>query len=159
MGLDYAETLFLTSPLHDIGKIGIPDQILLKQGRLSPEEFEIMKRHCEICYGILQQNYKEMNPFLEWRNMQQYLMCNNPLLETASVIAMTHHERWDGTGYPCGLKGNEIPMEYIVSFTPIKNLYEGAKFFRVVSTPPPLFTQIFRQQQLPVFCISVIGKN
>ncbi len=79
------------SPMHDIGKIGIPDHILLKPGRLSPEEWAIMQTHAEIGALILSGSESEF-------------------LQMAEVIAGCHHEQWDGSGYPKGLKGEEIPM-------------------------------------------------
>jgi len=79
------------APLHDVGKIGIPDMILLKPGPLTPEEFEVMKTHTTIGARIL--------------SGSQF-----PLLKLAEEIALTHHERWDGTGYPQGLKGEAIPL-------------------------------------------------
>jgi putative two-component system response regulator len=85
------QTLRLAAPLHDIGKIGIPDAILLRPGKLSVEEFEIMKTHTVIGGRIL---------------------CDSraPVLRAATAIAVDHHERWDGTGYPAGLQGREIPL-------------------------------------------------
>jgi len=79
------------SPMHDVGKIGIPDSILLKPGKLSAQEWEIMKTHTIIGEKILSGN-------------------NSELLQTAAVLARSHHERWDGSGYPDGLKGEAIPM-------------------------------------------------
>lgn len=86
-----AEVLRLASPLHDVGKIGIPDAILLKPGKLTPEEYEAMKEHTLIGGRILDASCSE-------------------LLETGKVIALSHHERWDGSGYPNGLKGEDIPL-------------------------------------------------
>lgn len=86
------ELIRIASPMHDIGKIGTPDSILMKKGRLTPEEFEIMKNHAEIGYRILAGSSSEM-------------------LQLAANIAQTHHEKWDGSGYPRGLKGDEIPIE------------------------------------------------
>ena len=80
------------SPMHDIGKIGIPDHILLKPGKLTPEEWTIMQSHAEIGALILSGSDSEF-------------------LQMAEIIAGNHHEHWDGTGYPKGLKGEEIPME------------------------------------------------
>jgi putative two-component system response regulator len=93
LGLDVAQCDLLqhASPLHDVGKIGIPDSILLKPGKLTPEEFEIMKTHTTIGAKILAGS-------------------DSPVMKMAEVIALTHHERWDGKGYPYGLKGNEIPF-------------------------------------------------
>ncbi len=80
------------APLHDVGKIGIPDSVLLKPGRLTREAFATMQRHTEIGARILAQHH-------------------SPVLQVAAQIALTHHERWDGSGYPCGLQGLEIPVE------------------------------------------------
>ena len=86
------------SQLHDIGKVGIPDSILLKPGKLTPEEFEIMKRHTIIGRDALQAAKKRLRSG------------TTPFLDLAQEIAYTHHEKWDGTGYPQGLKGEEIPI-------------------------------------------------
>jgi putative two-component system response regulator len=93
---EYVQLLYHTSPLHDIGKIGIPDNILLKPGRLTPEEFEIMKRHT-IIGGQTLQAAVDVHPEAKF-------------LAMARDIAYTHHERYDGSGYPYGLRGNEIPL-------------------------------------------------
>lgn len=93
---EYICELFKTAPLHDIGKVGIPDNILLKPGRLNPDEFEIMKRHTT--YGVEALRH-DADP-----NMTV------TFINTAVQIAGTHHERYDGTGYPNGLKGEEIPL-------------------------------------------------
>jgi len=86
-----AEIIELSSPLHDIGKIGIPDSILLKKGPLDEQELKIMRRHPLIGYEILE---------------------NSPskYLQKGGEIALAHHERYDGTGYPYALKGNDIPL-------------------------------------------------
>ncbi len=87
-----AELLGRASPLHDIGKIGIPDAILLKPGKLTDEEFETIKTHTTIGAQILSGS-------------------QSPLLRLAERLALCHHERWDGRGYPCGLSGDGIPLE------------------------------------------------
>ncbi|MBF0629039.1 MAG: response regulator [Magnetococcales bacterium] len=94
MGLSEAhcDLILHATPMHDVGKIGIPDRILLKPGRLEPEEFEIIKAHATIGGSILS-GYRE-----------------EPLI-TAHKIALTHHEKWDGSGYPKGLSGEAIPIE------------------------------------------------
>ena len=89
---DYATMILNAAPMHDIGKIGIPDSVLLKQGRLNPDEWEIMKTHVEIGVEILSDG-------------------TTPLLEMARRIAASHHEKWDGTGYPLGIKGEDIAIE------------------------------------------------
>jgi len=86
-----AEVLRHASAMHDIGKIGIPDQILLKPGKLDPQEWEVIKAHTTTGAQILADS-------------------SNPLVQMARDIAMFHHERWDGSGYPTGLKGQEIPI-------------------------------------------------
>ncbi|MEO7860554.1 MAG: HD domain-containing phosphohydrolase [Nitrospirales bacterium] len=114
MGHDVAEMLFLTSPLHDIGKIGIPDGILLQPRTLTPEEWKIMQRHCAIGAGILQQEVRRSSPVLavsEAESSDGNPDRENPFLAMASSIALTHHEWWDGTGYPQGLSGESIPLE------------------------------------------------
>ncbi|MBF0192121.1 MAG: two-component system response regulator [Magnetococcales bacterium] len=88
----WAETLFQAAPMHDIGKIGIPDLILLKPGRLTNEEWVVMRGHPEIGAGIIGKQ-------------------SSPLLQAARSVALTHHEKWDGSGYPRGLSGEQIPIE------------------------------------------------
>ena len=88
---DVVETIYRSSPLHDIGKIGIPDRILNKPGKLNAEEWEIMKGHTTLGYKLLKDSKSE-------------------IIKTAAEIAYTHHERWDGQGYPRGLKGKKIPL-------------------------------------------------
>jgi len=83
--------IYVASSMHDIGKIGIPDAILLKPGRLDPQEFEIMKGHSLIGAKILQD-------------------AEGRMLQIAEIIARTHHEKWDGSGYPFGLTGEKIPI-------------------------------------------------
>ncbi|MGD8110343.1 HD domain-containing phosphohydrolase [Vibrio sp. TRT 17S01] len=89
---DYAEKIKLASPLHDIGKIAIPDNILHKPGKLSAEEWEIMKTHAAVGAEILAGS-------------------NLEILRIAAIIASSHHEKWDGSGYPSGLTGEDIPIE------------------------------------------------
>jgi putative two-component system response regulator len=87
-----ADIMFYAAPMHDIGKVGIPDSILLKPGKLTPQEFEIMKSHSAIGARILRGS-------------------DSPYLRSAEKFALYHHERWDGKGYPQGLRGKEIPIE------------------------------------------------
>ncbi len=86
-----AELIFAAAPMHDVGKIGIPDSVLHKEGPLSPEEWVIMRQHTEIGAALLGGS-------------------ESRLLEVCREIAISHHERWDGTGYPNGLKGEDIPF-------------------------------------------------
>jgi len=85
------QNIYYAAPMHDVGKIGIPDRILMKPGRLTREEFEVMKTHTTIGAKILSGSKAEV-------------------LQVAQEIALTHHEKWNGTGYPQGLSGNNIPL-------------------------------------------------
>lgn len=87
-----AELMLYAAPMHDVGKIGIPDAILFKGEKLTEEEWTVMKRHPSIGYEILNGS-------------------DAPVLKLGASIALTHHERWDGTGYPKGIKGEAIPIE------------------------------------------------
>gem|GEM_PF-259296 len=92
MSVESQALIKLAAPMHDVGKIGIPDAILLKAGKLTPDEYAVMKQHPTIGATILGGS-------------------RSKLLQMAERIAATHHEKWDGSGYPEGLKGNEIPLE------------------------------------------------
>ena len=94
---DTVDRLFKAAPLHDIGKVGIPDRILLKPGRLDAGEFEIMKTHTTLGRDAIE-------------TAQQRAGVRVPLLETAKEIAFSHQEKWDGSGYPEGLAGEAIPL-------------------------------------------------
>ncbi|PJI98404.1 putative two-component system response regulator [Acidovorax sp. 69] len=101
------------APLHDIGKVGIPDAILLKPGRLTPEEFEVMKTHARIGADAIEEAIRSV---LDMSRGKQQLPSPDLMkpalqfLETARQIAAGHHEKWDGSGYPSGLQGDAIPM-------------------------------------------------
>jgi HD-GYP domain-containing protein (c-di-GMP phosphodiesterase class II) len=92
MTYDHARTLRLASALHDVGKIGVPDAVLHKPGRLDDEEWVLMRRHAQLGADILAGS-------------------KTRLIQMAEVVARTHHERWDGSGYPAGLRGEQIPLE------------------------------------------------
>jgi len=91
LGQSECERIKNATPMHDLGKIGIPDKILLKPGKLDPDEWEIMKTHAAIGAEILSESQSD-------------------ILNLAQIIALTHHEKWDGSGYPKGLKGENIPQ-------------------------------------------------
>jgi putative two-component system response regulator len=116
---EFVRNIYLTSPLHDIGKVGIPDCVLLKPCRLNAREWEIMKTHAAQGAATLSAAKKKF-PGTEY-------------LEIATEIALSHHERWDGTGYPQGLAGEEIPLSArIFAFADVydalvsKRVYKGA---------------------------------
>jgi putative two-component system response regulator len=115
LGMDsaFAETLFLAAPLHDIGKIGIPDGILFKRGPLTPGETATMRQHCHIGARILSEECRIRKAFLRGcgeaaGNVES---ARNPLVDMAASIAFCHHERWDGKGYPRELAKEQIPPE------------------------------------------------
>lgn len=91
LGEESVDILFNASPMHDVGKIGIPDRILLNQGKLEPEEWELIRQHAKIGADIIGTH-------------------SDDLLQAAHTIALCHHEKWDGSGYPQGLKGEDIPL-------------------------------------------------
>lgn len=93
---DYVRTIFMTSPLHDIGKVGIPDRVLLKPGRLTADEFEVMKQHVLI-------GSQTLEAALGTHSSAEYL-------RFGQEIILSHHEKFDGSGYPYGLAGDKIPL-------------------------------------------------
>jgi putative two-component system response regulator len=116
-GSERADAVRVASLMHDVGKIGLPDNILLKPGKLTAEERTIMQQHCEIGNRILSGSESE-------------------LLETAAVIARTHHERVDGTGYPSGLRADEIPVEGRIAA--IADVFDALTSDRVYKKAYPL---------------------
>jgi putative two-component system response regulator len=111
------ELILYASPLHDIGKVGIPDRILLKPGRFTPEEFEIMKLHSVIGGKMLETD-------------ESY-----PVIDAGRIIALQHHEKIDGTGYPKGLKGNEIHMHArIVSIADVFDALSSERVYKKAFT-------------------------
>ena len=116
MGLDgkTIERILYAAPMHDVGKIGIPDKILLKPGKLDTDEWEIMKQHTTIGARILGGSL-------------------TGFIKLAEVIALTHHERWDGSGYPRGLKGTQIPL--VGRITAIADVFDALTTRRPYKEP------------------------
>ena len=116
------EMLFKSAPLHDIGKVGIPDAILLKPDRLTKEEFEVMKSHTTLGRDAIV--HAEKNLGIEV-----------PFLQYAKEIAYSHQEKWDGTGYPKGLIGNDIPIS--ARLMAVADVYDALISRRVYKIPMP----------------------
>lgn len=131
MGLNSAtiDAIVYAAPMHDIGKIGIPDHILLKPGKHDSGEWEIMKQHTIIGAKILEGS-------------------GHGFIRLASVIALTHHEKWDGTGYPRGLKGGEIPISgRITALADYYDAMTSARLYRVdILKPEDAFRDIINNR-------------
>lgn len=152
LGLDdeRCELIRSASPMHDIGKIGITDTVLLKPGKHTPEERKLMQRHAEFGYEILRDSDSE-------------------LLQLGAVIAWTHHEKFDGSGYPRGLKGEDIPLEGRI--TAVADVFDALTSARVYKRPysmenaldmmteesgrhfEPLLLELFKENQGEVHAI------
>jgi len=133
-----ARTFQEAAPLHDIGKIGISDMILLKAGKLTADEWNTMKRHCEIGCDILR-HYSSMPQSDESLYQRVIEMANGggelALLEVAMVIALCHHEKWDGTGYPMLLAGMNIPL--VARIVAVIDVYDALGSERPYKKPFP----------------------
>ncbi|MGQ9562163.1 MAG: HD domain-containing phosphohydrolase [Thermogutta sp.] len=131
---DFPEQIFRSAPLHDIGKVGIPDAILLKPGRLTHEEFEAMKRHTIIGYEALKQAREKSK--------------SASFLEIAAEIARSHHERYDGTGYPDGLVGEQIPLSArIVSVADVFDALTSRRVYKPAWPPDTAKALIEREAE------------
>jgi len=117
----FVEILYKSAPLHDVGKIGIPDKILLKPGRLDPEEMAIMRTHAEVGYRAISKAEEYLGSCL--------------FLDVAKDVAYTHHEKWDGSGYPRGIAGTDIPLAG--RLMAIADVYDALVSRRVYKEPIP----------------------
>ncbi len=128
LGFDgkYIESIDLAAQLHDVGKIAIPDSILHKPGKLDPEQYEFMQKHCSFGEQII-----DCMPGEEWQRLGKHTEMGARMLQVKSSsimsmamrIALTHHEHWDGCGYPLGLKENDIPIEGRI--TAVADVYDA----------------------------------
>jgi putative two-component system response regulator len=119
--VDPAPAIRLAVAMHDVGKIGIPDWVLLKPGRLSPDERTIIERHCELGHALLSGS-------------------SSPVLQLAASVALNHHERWDGTGYPNRRRGEDIPME--ARITAVADVFDALTRDRVYRAALPVETAV-----------------
>lgn len=135
---DQADAIELAAQLHDVGKIGIPDRILHKPGKLDHDEFDFMKKHCGFGRQIV-----DCMPDPEWNALKRHTelgsvmldVRSSPIMRLASRIALTHHERWDGAGYPLGLAGEDIPIEGRI--TSVADVYDALSSKRSYKDPFP----------------------
>ncbi len=130
LGMDEneAELLRMASPMHDIGKIGIPDAVLKKPGKLTDEEFDIMKSHSAVGYQMLKNSRRR-------------------ILKTAAIVAHEHHEKWNGRGYPRGIKGEEIHI--FGRITAIADVFDALGSDRVYKKAWPLekILNLFKEER------------
>jgi putative two-component system response regulator len=116
LGFDADQVALLeqAAQLHDVGKIGIPDAVLRKPGKLDTEEFDLMRQHCSFGTRILKQSPNRIGKGGRNHTAAASTIlddCTSPVMRLAARIAQTHHEKWDGSGYPLGLAGEDIPIE------------------------------------------------
>ncbi|MFK7818289.1 MAG: HD domain-containing phosphohydrolase [Planctomycetaceae bacterium] len=146
---EQVELIEQAAQLHDVGKIAIPDKILFKEGRLDPQEYELMKTHALLGRNIIEpyadQDLARLRSHAKVgsRILQA---CESPMMMMASRIAQTHHERWDGTGYPLGLQGTDIPIEGRITAV--------ADVFDALSSARPYKAAYSRER-----CMSIIEKG
>jgi|GEM_PF-247464 len=119
--VDPASAIRLAAAMHDVGKIGVPDWVLLKPGRLSPDERAIIERHCELGYALLNGS-------------------SSPVLQLAASVALNHHERWDGNGYPNRRRGEDIPLE--ARITSVADVFDALTRDRVYRAALPVETAV-----------------
>jgi response regulator RpfG family c-di-GMP phosphodiesterase len=143
MSDDETAVLMHAAPMHDVGKIATPDAVLLKPGRLTPEEWDVMRQHPTIGLQILDGSQR-------------------PILKAAAVIAHQHHEKWDGSGYPQGLKGDEIhPYARIVA---VADVFDALTHERVYKKAWPIdqvrdYLRDVAGQHLDPYYVDILVRN
>lgn len=130
----HAELIEQAAILHDVGKIGISDAILLKPGKLDPSEIALMQVHCQYGENILRCISSQGRRPRRWNTMAHE--CHSPILRVAATIAISHHEKWDGSGYPHGLSGESIPIEGRI--TAVADVFDALCGRRPYKQPLPL---------------------
>lgn len=135
----FIQRLITTAPLHDIGKAGIPDSILLKRGSLNDDEFAVMKNHTRIGERILAEVLVNLDGDAFG------------MVEMGISICRSHHEKWDGTGYPAGLKGQDIPIEGRIASL--------ADFYDALSSPRVYRQRIFSHEDIKSMIMELTGKH
>jgi putative two-component system response regulator len=123
------------APLHDLGKVGIPDAILLKPGRLTPQEFDIMKTHAAIGADAISKAMQDALATAD-DNMAAQASGAFAFLQVAREIALTHHEKWDGSGYPAGLTGDAIPAAG--RLMALADVFDALTCKRIYKEPMPI---------------------
>ena len=123
---DFITKLFYSAPLHDIGKVYIPDKILNKPGPLTNIEFDIMKKHAQVGAEIIDDMINDASKDAKFKD----------LLAFARDIVLYHHEKWDGSGYPCGLSGYDIPLS--ARILAISDVFDAISSKRVYKEPMPI---------------------
>ena len=142
LGFSEERTTWLehAAQLHDVGKIGVPDSVLKKPGQLTREEYQIMQQHCMGGSRIIRDDSHRPPVTNEHTHLREFLFSdlNSPVMRMAAVVAETHHERWDGTGYPNGLAGADIPIEGRI--TAIADVFDALSTERPYKDAIPLET-------------------
>jgi len=135
LGQQNVELIEQAAVLHDVGKIGISDTILLKPGKLDPKEIELIKEHCEFGMNILRGVPCNGNK-IEYAGTMRGHTIQSPVLSVAATIAISHHEKWDGSGYPLGLSGQLIPIEGRI--TAVADVFDALSSARPYKKAMPL---------------------
>jgi putative two-component system response regulator len=139
-----AEIIEQAAPLHDVGKIGVPDSILFKPGKLDPQEFDLIRKHCTWGKQIIEPfSGRELHLIQAHSRLGESILHvrNSPMLMMASRIAQTHHESWDGSGYPLGLAGEDIPLEGRI--TAVADVYDALSSKRPYKFDPWVLDAFF----------------